>query len=181
MDGVTEMGEARHPGSVGHAGSTVPASPQALRRVGVAMVETSGSILSGTRRLSLMSGGVPVTPPTRFKEEGPPTMLAFAGQLRVVHQVEIVAMNDDDTDTLVSESSTRAVTRSQHESEHEEEQFWERNSAASGISDVEVVAEAEHENSAVEAEIEVEAAQSRSKRIRAAFRELDGVDVRAMF
>ena len=73
------------------------------------------------------------------------------------------------------------MTRSQHESEHEEEQFWERNSAVSGISDVEVVAEVEHEDSAVELEIEVEAAQSRSDRIRAAFRELDGVDVRAMF
>ena len=50
-------------------------------------------------------------------------MPACAGQLRVVHQVEMVAMNGDDTDTFVSESSTRAVTRTQHESEHEEEQF----------------------------------------------------------
>ena len=33
-------------------------------------------------------------------------MPAFAGQLRVVHQVEMVAMNGDDTDTFVPESST---------------------------------------------------------------------------
>ena len=71
------------------------------------------------------------------------------------------------------------VAVSQHESENEEEQLWERNSLASGISDVEVVAEVEVEDSAVEVEIEVEAAQSRS-RIRAAFRELDGVDAPAM-
>ena len=40
--------------------------------------------------------------------------------------------------------------------------------------------EVEVEDSAVEVEIEMEAAQSRSARIRAAFRELDGVDVPAM-
>ena len=49
---------------------------------------------------------------------------------------------------------------------------FENGSAASGISDVEVVAEVEHQDSAVEPEIEVEAAQSRSARIRAAFREV---------
>ena len=41
--------------------------------------------------------------------------------------------------------------------------------------------EVEVDDSAVEVEIEVEAAQSRSARIRAAFRELDGVDVPTMF
>ena len=44
-------------------------------------------------------------------------------------------------------------------SQHEEEQLWERNSWASGISDVEVALEVEVEDSAVEVEIEVEAAQ----------------------
>ena len=44
----------------------------------------------------------------------------------------------------------------------------------------EVAVEVEVEESAVEVEIEVEAAQSRSARIRAAFREMDGVDVPAM-
>ena len=65
----------------------------------------------------------PSGPTNRVEEEEPPTMPAFGGQLTVVHQVEMVAMNGDDTDTFVSESSTRAVTRTQHESEHEEEQF----------------------------------------------------------
>ena len=69
------------------------------------------------------------------------------------------------------------VAVSLHESEKEEEQLWERNSVASGISDVEV----EVEDSAVEVEIEVETAQSRSVRIRDSFRELEHVDVPTMF
>ena len=59
------MGEASHPSPVDTqldspeeratpAGSTVPASPHALRRAGAPMVEPSDSVLSGTRRLSLM-------------------------------------------------------------------------------------------------------------------------------
>ena len=67
-------------------------------------------------------------------------------------------MDDDDTDTLVSENSRRGVVVSQHESENEEEQLWERHSLASGNSDVEP---------AVEVEVKVEATH----------KELDGVDV----
>ena len=37
----------------------------------------------------------------------------------------------------------RGVAVSQHESENEEEQLWERHSLASGISDVEVAVEVE--------------------------------------
>ena len=123
-----------------------------------------------------MSDGVPVAPPIRQRDEVPPTWPASSGQLRVVHHV----LDDDDTDTLVSENSRRVVV-SQHESEYEEEQLWERQSLASGMSDVEAAVEVEVEDNAVEVEIEVEAAQSRSAMIRAAFRELDGVDVPAMF
>ena len=179
------VGEASHPGPVdthldtleerGTPPSTVPASPHALRRA-VPMAEPLDSVLSGTRRLSLMSDGVPVVPPIR-QIDAPPTWPASSGQWRVVHH----ALDDDDTDTLVSENSRRGVVVSQHESENEEEQLWERQSVASGISDVEAAVEVEVEDSAVEVEIEVEAAQSRSARIRAAFRELDGVDVPAMF
>ena len=178
------VGEASHPGPVdsqldtleerGNPPSTVPANPHALRRV-VPMAEPLDSLLSGTRRLSLMSDGVPVVP-LRQRDEVPPTWPASSGQLRVVHH----AMDDDDTDTLVSENSRRGVV-SQHESENEEEQLWERQSLASGVSDVEAAVEVEVEDSAVEVKIEVEAAQSRSARIRAASRELDGVDVPAMF
>ena len=56
------------------------------------------------------------------------------------------------------------VVVSQHESINEEEQLWERQSVASGISDVEA-AVVEVEDSAVEVEIEVEAVQSRSERV----------------
>ena len=73
------------------------------------------------------------------------------------------------------------VAVSLHESEKEEEQLWERNSVTSGISDVEVAVEVEVEDSAVEVEIEVETAQSRSVRIQDSYRELEYVDVPAMF
>ena len=48
-------------------------------------------------------------PPMR--DEEPPTLPASSGQLRTVHHVEVVAMGDDDTDTLVSEDSRRGVGR----------------------------------------------------------------------
>ena len=122
-----------------------------------------------------MSDGVPAAPPIRQRDEVPPTLPASSNQLRVVHH----ALDDDDSDTLVSENSRQGVVVSQHESENEEKQLWERHSLASGISDVEAAVEVEVEDSAVEVEMELEAAQSRSAR--AAFRELDGVDVPDMF
>ena len=72
-----------------------------------------------------------MAPLIRQRDEMPPTWPASSGQVRVVHH----ALDDDDTDTLVSENSRGGVVVSPHESENEEEQLWERQSLASGISD----------------------------------------------
>ena len=85
MGGKVRVGEASHPGPVdtqldtleerGSPPLTVPASPHALRRA-VPMVEPLDSLLSGTRRLSLMSDGVPVVP-LRQRDEVPDVASIF--------------------------------------------------------------------------------------------------------
>ena len=50
-------------------------------------------------------------------------MPASASQSRTVQQVEVVATNDCDTDTLVSGNSKRTVAMSQHGSENEGVEF----------------------------------------------------------
>ena len=55
-----------------------------------------------------------MAPPIRQRDEVPPTLPASSGQLRVVHH----ALDDDDTDTLLSENSRRGVVVSQHESDN---------------------------------------------------------------
>ena len=87
-------------------GSTMPASLDALRRGDVAVVEPSGSALTRSRGLSLMSDSVPPTP-RRWEEEDPPIVPSSLSQLLAAHQVGAVAIVEVDTDTLVSESSRR--------------------------------------------------------------------------
>ena len=101
---------------------TVPASAPALRRAGVHLEEEPSDSWTGGRRLSLMSDGVPIVP---------------SNEVRVVHQVEVVAMDVGDTETLVSERSRLGDDdfEPEHESAPEEDELWERNSVASGISD----------------------------------------------
>ena len=84
--------------------STVPASEPALRRAGVHLEEELSDSWTGGRRLSLMSDGVPIVPRV-VEEEEPPTLPASSNEVRVVHQVEVVAMDVGDTETLVSERS----------------------------------------------------------------------------
>ena len=49
---------------------------------------------SDARRLRLMSDGIPFAP-RRLVEEDPPILPASSGEVRAVHQVEVVAMEGD--------------------------------------------------------------------------------------